>query len=300
MYIEVVPNRNSKPCILLRESYRQDGKVRKRTLANLSKLPPPAVEGLRALFRAVLSSKTSPRASRSSAVSPTGTSRPSSALCARSASTATLTARSCAERDSGGGDDRGSPLGAEPPSSRRPVASARKPRWVLWSRISICPEVDESQALCGLGLVVRAPRSHREALGRRHLQDGSLVLYDVTSTYFEGSQLSFGPTRLLPGWQEGDFADCVRSSVQSAGMPGRGRSLRRQHGRSEDPGSSGGKGSAEVWSEPGDLCWGPWDAHLGSSARRLSRRRGTGLDLRTADDGDPKVGGRSRISVLAL
>ncbi len=51
MYIEVVPNRDSKPCILLRESYRQDGKVRKRTLANLSKLPPQAVEGLRALFR---------------------------------------------------------------------------------------------------------------------------------------------------------------------------------------------------------------------------------------------------------
>ena len=52
MYIEVVPNRDSKPaCILLRESYRQDGKVRKRTLANLSKLPSQAVEGLRALFR---------------------------------------------------------------------------------------------------------------------------------------------------------------------------------------------------------------------------------------------------------
>jgi len=51
MYIEVVPNRDSKPCTLLRESYRQDGKVCKRTLANLSKLPPDAVEGLRALLR---------------------------------------------------------------------------------------------------------------------------------------------------------------------------------------------------------------------------------------------------------
>src|SRR3954447_26164665 len=51
MYIEVVPNRDSKPCILLRESYRQDGKVCKRTLANLSKLPPETLEGLRGLFR---------------------------------------------------------------------------------------------------------------------------------------------------------------------------------------------------------------------------------------------------------
>src|SRR5262245_10495841 len=51
MYIEVVPNRDSKPCVLLRESYRQDGKVCKRTLANLSKLPPQAVEGIRVLLR---------------------------------------------------------------------------------------------------------------------------------------------------------------------------------------------------------------------------------------------------------
>lgn len=39
MYIDTVPNRNSPPAILLRESYRENGKVKKRTLANLSKLP---------------------------------------------------------------------------------------------------------------------------------------------------------------------------------------------------------------------------------------------------------------------
>ena len=47
MYIATVPNRNSPPAILLRESYREDGKVRTRTLANLSKLPPQALEALR-------------------------------------------------------------------------------------------------------------------------------------------------------------------------------------------------------------------------------------------------------------
>src|SRR3954447_9453355 len=51
MYIEVVPNRDSNPCILLRESYRRDGKVCKRTLANLSKLPSETLEGLRVLLR---------------------------------------------------------------------------------------------------------------------------------------------------------------------------------------------------------------------------------------------------------
>jgi hypothetical protein len=39
MYIETVPNRNSPPCILLRESFRQDGKVKHRTLTNLSQWP---------------------------------------------------------------------------------------------------------------------------------------------------------------------------------------------------------------------------------------------------------------------
>ena len=51
MYIESVPNRHSPPATLLRESYREAGKVRKRTLANLSKWPPVVVEGLRILLK---------------------------------------------------------------------------------------------------------------------------------------------------------------------------------------------------------------------------------------------------------
>ncbi len=51
MFIEVVPNRKSPPAVLLRESYREDGKVKKRTLANLSKLPMDVVEGLRTLLK---------------------------------------------------------------------------------------------------------------------------------------------------------------------------------------------------------------------------------------------------------
>jgi hypothetical protein len=47
MYIERVPNRNSPPAVLLRESYREGDKVRKRTLANLSKLPDPVIDNLK-------------------------------------------------------------------------------------------------------------------------------------------------------------------------------------------------------------------------------------------------------------
>jgi hypothetical protein len=51
MYIEAVPNRNSPPAILLRESYRQDGTVRKRTLCNLSDWPTAHIEGLRGVLK---------------------------------------------------------------------------------------------------------------------------------------------------------------------------------------------------------------------------------------------------------
>ncbi len=44
MYIEKVSNRNSPPAVLLRESYREGDQVKKRTLANLSKLPDDIIE----------------------------------------------------------------------------------------------------------------------------------------------------------------------------------------------------------------------------------------------------------------
>ncbi len=51
MYIERVPNRNSPPAVLLRESYREGNKVRKRTLANLSKLPDEVIDNLRIVLK---------------------------------------------------------------------------------------------------------------------------------------------------------------------------------------------------------------------------------------------------------
>ena len=51
MYIESVPNRDSPPAVLLRESWREDGKARKRTLANLSCLSSEVIEGLKVLLR---------------------------------------------------------------------------------------------------------------------------------------------------------------------------------------------------------------------------------------------------------
>src|SRR5271169_25298 len=51
MYVAAVPNRNSPPAILLREGYREDGKVKTRTLANISHWPEAKIEALRRVLR---------------------------------------------------------------------------------------------------------------------------------------------------------------------------------------------------------------------------------------------------------
>jgi len=54
MYIDIVPNRNSKPAILLRESFRENGKIKKRTIANLKDWPQERIELAKKLFKGEL------------------------------------------------------------------------------------------------------------------------------------------------------------------------------------------------------------------------------------------------------
>ncbi len=61
MYVESVPNRNSPPAVLLRESFRQNGRVKKRTLANLSCWRPVRVEALRRALRGEFVTRLTPR-----------------------------------------------------------------------------------------------------------------------------------------------------------------------------------------------------------------------------------------------
>ena len=51
MYIERVPNRNSPAAVLLRESWSENGKTKKRTIGNLSGLPDDIIEAVRAAFK---------------------------------------------------------------------------------------------------------------------------------------------------------------------------------------------------------------------------------------------------------
>src|SRR6059058_1032880 len=60
MYVATVPNRNSPPAILLRESYRLNGKVKSRTIANITHLPARQVDALRSALSGSATSSSTP------------------------------------------------------------------------------------------------------------------------------------------------------------------------------------------------------------------------------------------------
>ena len=186
MYIERVPNRNSPPAVLLRESFRQDGKVRKRTLANLSKLPPDAVDGLRILLKggtAVSSLEDAFSVLRS---------RPHGHVAAVLGTVLKLGLPQLL--DSQPSRKRNLVLAMlaarilEPASKLATVRGfdSKTCTSTLGERLQVS-SADEDELYAAMDwLLERQPEIERQ-LAQRHLQDGTLVLYDVSSTYFEGN-----------------------------------------------------------------------------------------------------------------
>jgi len=187
MYVERIPNRGSPPAILLRESYRADGRVRKRTLANLSHWPAARIEALRRVLRdeAVVAPDQAVTLLRS---------LPHGHV---AAALGTLRRIGLDRVLSGGGRQ---PKRAVALCTAMVVARLINPA----SKLATARQLDEATASCSLGPVLALGRVEEEelyaaldwligqqpriekALARRHLRGGTLVLYDVTSTYFEG------------------------------------------------------------------------------------------------------------------
>jgi Transposase DDE domain len=190
MYITRVPNRASPPAVLLRESYREGGKVKNRTVANLSSWPEAKVE---ALSRAL---KGLPPAGLEGMVE-----------VARSLPHGHVAAVLGAARD----------LGLEElidpePSRRRDLVTAMAVAQVTGpgSKLAIARGLREETAATSLGQVLDvgacdeddlygamdwlAARQDRieDALAARHLAGGTLVLYDVSSAAFEGRTCPLG------------------------------------------------------------------------------------------------------------
>lgn len=184
MYIDIVPNRSSPPAVLLRESSREGGKIRKRTLANLSALPPDAIEVLRRVLKGekLVRAEESVRVERSAsyghvaAVLGTirrlkldqvlGTKRSPE----RDRVLAMIVARVLAP-DSKLATARG--LGEESAFS------------ALADALSL-ESVSADSLYRALDWLVERQPAIESKLAAKHLQEGTLLLYDVSSTYLEG------------------------------------------------------------------------------------------------------------------
>ncbi len=185
MYIEAVPNRSSPPAVLLRESYREGGKVRKRTLCNLSNWPAAHIEGLRGVLKG-------------GTVIPAGReaftvirSLPHGHVAA-----ALGTARRIGlDRILGPDGNRCRDLVLAlvvgrilEPASKLAAARALSPATAASSLGEVLGlgAVDEDELYAALDWLLERQPAIETALAKRHLTNGTLVLYDVSSSYLEG------------------------------------------------------------------------------------------------------------------
>jgi len=185
MYVTRIPNRHSPSAVLLRESYREGGKVKSRTLANISDWPEAKIDSL----RRVLAGET---------LVPLGAERFEIARALAHGHVAAVLGM--ARR-----------LGLDKVLPKRPDRRARLILAMIVARI-IEPaaklatarslseataahslgavlglgEVDEDELYAALDLLGRSQADVEKTLAERHLKDGVLVLYDVTSSYLEG------------------------------------------------------------------------------------------------------------------
>jgi hypothetical protein len=185
VYITTIANRNSPPAVLLRESYREHGRVKSRTLANLSKWPPAKIDALR---RVLADEPMQPAATERFAIE--------RALAYGHVAAALGTLRQS---------------GLDQILPRRPERLARLIRAMIVARVvepaaklATARQLSDATAshalgaLLGLGEVEAdelyaaldrlqaAQPEIEQALARCHLKEGVLVLYDISSSYLEG------------------------------------------------------------------------------------------------------------------
>jgi len=181
MHIDIVPNRNSPPAVLLRESYREGTKVRKRTLANLSALSTEQVDALRRILRG---EKLAPVAELFEIV--------------RSRHHGHVQAVRVAMKQLGFES-----LVASRPSRERDLVLAMVIARILepasklattrWWHTTTLPEAfgvadaDEDDLYAALDWLITRQEHIEKKLAARHLREGGLVLYDLSSSYFEGT-----------------------------------------------------------------------------------------------------------------
>jgi Transposase DDE domain len=180
MYIETVPNRNSPPAILLREGWREGKKTRKRTWANLSPWPSQKIESLRRLLRD--ETLVSPQELFTTQQTlPHGHVQAVLGTLRQLGLEAMISAQRCPERD----------LVVAMIAQRLLDPCSKLATTRAWHTTTLAEELGVQEATeddlypAMDWLRERQPRIEQK-LAERHLAEGCLVLYDVTSSYYEG------------------------------------------------------------------------------------------------------------------
>ena len=185
MYIEAIPNRNSPPAILLRETFRDGRTIKKRTIANLSDWPSELVEGLRTLLKG---GKVTPADQETIIV------RRSLPHGHVAAVLGTLRAIGL-DRVLGSVGNRCRDLVIAmivarliAPASKLATARMLDPATAASSLGDLLglKDVDEDELYVALDWLGERQGAIEKALARKHLSEGTLVLYDVSSSYLEG------------------------------------------------------------------------------------------------------------------
>src|SRR5215470_14504531 len=180
MYIETVPNRISPPAILLREGWREGKKTVKRTLANLSHWPAHKIESLRRLLRdeTLLSPQ---ELFTTQQTLPHGHVQAVLGIIRKLGLAAIICAKRCRERD----------LVVAMITQRLLDPCSKLATTRAWHTTTLAEELGvreatEDNLYQAMDWLLARQERIEQKLAERHLADGCLVFYDVTSSYYEG------------------------------------------------------------------------------------------------------------------
>src|ERR1700688_2662198 len=180
MYIDTVPNRNSPPAVLLREAWREGNKTRKRTLANLSDWPPDKIETFRRLLcDEQLVSPHDLFATQKSL--PHGQVEAILEMIGKLELDRLISAQRCRERD----------LVVAMVAQRLIFPASKLATTLHWHTTTLAEELGVAEATENdlyeaMDWLLERKERIEKKLAARHLSEGGLVLYDVSSSFYEG------------------------------------------------------------------------------------------------------------------
>lgn len=185
MFIDVVPNGRSAAAVLLRESYREGKRVRKRTLANLGQLPPAVVDGLRVLLAGGSVIAKPEEVFEIQRALPHGHVAAVVGLMRKLDLPRLLSRTVSRERDLALAMIASRLIA---PGSKLATLRALSMETASSSlgRVLDLGTIEEREIYAALDWLGSQQDRIERSLARRHLKDGTLVLYDVSSSYLEG------------------------------------------------------------------------------------------------------------------